>query len=430
MVWLVLGRRNVRVVAALLSAVTTTSVAVDSWAAQGSQLAEQLLAAHRYTVAAERAARLAERTAAKIGDAVRAERRTIWLERTAEELRARGGREYLAARRGADLARRERVAVVTEARAVARTALETFDRLLETPAALERGVPEVPEELRSLSDRVAESTARVRAAAVLARDALLELQAVHTRLELSRAQLTEAKARRYEESLARKQAALVDSLNHLVQAGEALTRAAEDLERAADVPRLRQRLKPSPRAPRRWGAGLGLAFNVDIGGKARVETARIVEEPKSGTRIVRVDRASTNIPRALVEVHYLFPLRSKREWKADPSGDRGVAAAVRQSPLETRARLSESLGLGPFLGVQFGDDFVDAVGAGLMLSWRVDTLFPRDQLQLGVGYFADPNTRVLGDGFAPNRAPPLGETQVRYKEVTKSGLMVTLTYGF
>jgi hypothetical protein len=51
-------------------------------------------------------------------------------------------------------------------------------------------------------------------------------------------------------------------------------------------------------------------------------------------------------------------------------------------------------------------------------------------VQIGVGYFADPNTRVLGDGFAPNKPPPPGETQVRYKDVTKSGILVLLTYGF
>lgn len=429
MVWLVLGRYKA-LRPSLLVFLLGTWLPVQRSAAQVFPIEEQLLAAQRYAVGAERAARLSERAAQKIADAVRAERRTVWLERTAEELRARGGREYLAARRGAELARRERTAVVTEARALTRTAVETFDRLLETPAALERAARGVPEELLSLSERVAETAARLRAAAVAARDALLDLQAVHTRLELSRSQLTEARARRYEESLVRKQAALIDSLDRLVQAGEALTLAAEDLERATKVPQLRERLEPSRPPARRWGGGLGFAFNVDIGGKERVETARIVEDAKSGGQVVRVDRAPTNIPRALAEVHYLFPINpSAKLVKGDPhKGTR--SDSVRQNEEPVRARFPGDLAVGPFLGVQFGDDFVDAVGAGLMLGWRVDALFPRDQLQLGVGYFADPNTRVLGDGFAANHPPPAGETQVRYKEVTKSGVMVLITYGF
>lgn len=430
-IWVWLVKARCKAWAVVAEVVFCCSFAARSSLAEFAfSIEEQLLQAQRYAIAGERAARLAERAAQKIADAVRAERRTIWLERTAEELRTRGGREYLAARRGADLARRERNAVVTEARMAASAALETFDRLLETPAALERAAPGVPEELLSLSERLAETAARVRAAAVVARDALLEVQAVHTRLELSRTQLTEARARRYEESLGRKQAALVDALERLVGAGETLTLAADDLERASHVPRVRQRLKPLPRAPRRWGAGLGLAFNVDIGGRERVDTARIVDDPKSGTRIVRVDRSPANVPRLLAEVHYLFPLAGNEASAREKSKEPGESTPREQRQGELGRRFGGGLSLGPFLGVQFGDDFVDAIGGGLILAWGMNALLPRDQLQVGIGYFADPNTRVLGDGFAANRPPPPGETQVRYKEVTKTGIMVLLTYGF
>ncbi|GIW43388.1 MAG: hypothetical protein KatS3mg077_0670 [Candidatus Binatia bacterium] len=393
---------------------------------QGDGLADQIVAAQRQALAAERAARIAERAAQKVADAVRAERRALWLERAAGELRQRGGREYLAARRGADLARRERNAVVDEARTRVRAALDAFDSLLETPAALERPAPALPPELTSLSERLAEHTERLRSAVLVAREALLQLQAVHTRLRLRRSDLTEAQARHVEETLARRQAALAEVLDRTVEAGETLARAAEDLHRASRVARSRARRVAEGPTRRRWGAGLGLAFNVDIGGKTRVETARIVEDPQSGARVVRVERTRTEVPRAALEVHYLFPL------DVENSGPSAKSPEGELPRLATRARANgaSNLALGPFVGVQFGDDFVDAVGAGLMLGWRVGALVPADQLQIGIGYFADPNTRVLGDGFSENRPPPAGETQVRYKDVTKSGVMILMTYGF
>ncbi|MCX8072927.1 MAG: hypothetical protein N3C12_10805 [Candidatus Binatia bacterium] len=435
LVWWVSGRRKRSV--ALLFAISVVAgflAAPHAFAQPVVPIAEQLLAAQRQALAAERAARLAERAAQKIADAVRAERRTVWLERTAQGLRARGGREYLAARRGADLARRERNAVVDEARALTRKALEAMDGLLETPAGLQRALPGLGEGTVGLSERVAEHAARLREAALAAREALLKTQAVQVRVELTRAQLTETRAGQLEESLARRRAALADSLDRLVRTAEALTQAAEDLDRAARLSSGRAVAKVGRRAARRWGAGLGIAFNVDIGGKDRVETARIVEDPKTGTSVVRVDRTSANVPRAMAEVHYLFPLsgslKAPRAGEQRSSAELGGGAESNGAPGQEAVSEGSRLAVGPFFGVQFGDDFVDAVGAGMMVGWRLNALVPRDQLQVGVGYFADPNTRVLGDGFSPDRPPPAGETQVRYKETTKGGIVVLMTYGF
>ena len=424
------GRKPVTwcgVVAALLPLLGTVgTVGAESLTA----LSEQLLAASQRALAAERAARLCERAAQKIADAIRAERRAVWLERTAEALRERGGREYLAARRGADLARRERAAVVSEARQLTRNALEALDGLLEIPAVLEHAAGGLPRDLVSLSERLAEKTAHMRSAALAVREALLELQAVHVRMELTRDRLTEQRARRIEESLARHQAALADALVRLVETGEALTRAGEDLQRAASVPGVRERLGPRVTRRRAWGVGVGLGFNIDVGGKTRVDTARIVRDPATGGEVVRVDRTRTDVPRVVAEAHYLFPLGRgdgrSCQGPATRNDDGKETSAVGCGAEEAVSRI----GAGPFLALQPGDDFIDAVGAGLMLGIRTGALFPDDRVQIGVGYFADPNTRVLGDGFAPNKPPPPGETQVRYKDVTKSGILVLLTYGF
>lgn len=395
----------------------------------GTGVAEQLLAASQQALTAERAARLAERAAQKIGDAVRAERRAAWLQRSAEELRSRGGREYLAARRGAELARRERSSIVVEARNVTRAALEVMDALLETPAALERAVTPLPRDLVSLSERVAERAAGVRRAALSLREALLELQAVQLRLELGSSQLGTERGQRLEELLARRRAALATNAARLVESSEALTQAAEDLQRATALPPVQAQMRLQAPPDRLWGLGIGIGFNVDVGGKTRIDTARLVTDPATGGQVVRVDRSVTEIPRVTLEAHYLLPLGGSN--RANFGGVRDGAARCERSPGSGCPTVEGArFGIGPFVAVQPGSDFIDAVGAGLMLGLRMGALFPSDRAFLGIGYFADPNTRVLGDGFAADRPPPANETQVRFKDVTKSGILMLISYGF
>jgi hypothetical protein len=49
---------------------------------------------------------------------------------------------------------------------------------------------------------------------------------------------------------------------------------------------------------------------------------------------------------------------------------------------------------------------------------------------LGVGVLYDMNVRTLGDGIVENQPLPAGETEIRYKERSQSGLMILSSYSF
>lgn len=397
--------------------------AAHGWAESLDEVTRQILQAQEWALAAERAARSAEKAAQRSGDAIRAERRAVWLSRTAEALRRRGGREFLAARRGAELAQREREAIAREARNWVRQAVAELDALLVQPETLRSALTDDRGKPLPASQELVAAAAQLHAAAAPVREALYEVQAVQVRTELLRSQLTGEQAQRMEESLTRRRAGLLEALENLTSASERLARSASELTRWRDSVQPAARERTRRAVGPGFGAGVGIGFQVDVGGKERVESASIGPNA-AGQPVVRVDHDTNSTPHLVLEAHYVFPISS-----AARKEELGAARSPRSCRWCT-PRLAERLRWGPFVAVQPGDDFIDAVGAGWMVAGSVEELHERGSINIGVGYFADPNTRVLADGFRAGAPPPAGETQVRFKRVTQSGVLILLTYGF
>jgi hypothetical protein len=146
-----------------------------------------------------------------------------------------------------------------------------------------------------------------------------------------------------------------------------------------------------------FGAGLSMTFdNVN-----RIESATVVNG------IVRVDNEKNAVARVLLESHYFFLPDCKFL---------GVEIT--------------KWGWGPFVGVQPGSgEIVEAAGLGVLLGFRRPN-GSGDSFNIGVGYMVDPSVRVLGDGIVANQPLPQGETAVRYKEKSRGGLLVVVSFAF
>jgi hypothetical protein len=175
----------------------------------------------------------------------------------------------------------------------------------------------------------------------------------------------------------------------------------QQFQQAADV----QQLLAARQAAQDFGKlgfGAGLSLTIDLGTKDRIAEAQIVKG------IVRVTDQNNAVARLLLETHYLFK----------PAGDGPFG-------------LAENMwGVGPFVAVQPGEDrIIEALGFGLMVAFRREET-KTDSFNIGVGVMIDPNTRVLGDGFVANAAPPNGEEEVRYRETAQKGLMLMTSFSF
>lgn len=146
--------------------------------------------------------------------------------------------------------------------------------------------------------------------------------------------------------------------------------------------------------------GVGVALTVGIGEKPCVESASIVEG------YVRVDKERDATATVMLESHYFFEMppigKNKKEW-----------------------------GLGPFVAIQPGgsDEIIEAFGIGAMIGFRRE---PKgtSSWNFGVAYIVDPSVKVLGDGFEENEPPPANETEVRFKEVADTGILVIVSFSF
>lgn len=179
------------------------------------------------------------------------------------------------------------------------------------------------------------------------------------------------------------------------------TAATQQFEQAAAV---QQKLAERQAAEDfgKLGFGAGLSLTIDLGTKDRIAEAQIVKG------IVRVTDQNNAIARLLLETHYLF--------KPAGTGPFGLAEKM--------------WGVGPFVAVQPGEDrIIEALGFGLMIAFRREET-KTDSFNIGVGFMIDPNTRVLGDGFVANAAPPSGEEEVRYRETSQKGLMLMTSFSF
>lgn len=148
------------------------------------------------------------------------------------------------------------------------------------------------------------------------------------------------------------------------------------------------------------GAGFSLTF--DLGKNKRVASAQIVND------IVRVTDQNNALARLLLETHYFF--------KPQADGPFGLPP--------------DMWGLGPFVAIQPGEErIIEAIGLGVMIGFRREET-KTNSFNIGVGAIIDPNTRILGDGFVANAAPPAGEVEVRYRETSQLGWMILTSFSF
>jgi hypothetical protein len=152
------------------------------------------------------------------------------------------------------------------------------------------------------------------------------------------------------------------------------------------------------------GLGLapGISLTADLGHTDRVAKAEIVNG------IVRVTDQNNMPARLMLEGHYFFVPPGKGPFQIG----------------------EDMWGFGPFIALQPGDGkIIQAVAAGVMVGFRHD---PKESssFNLGVGVIIDPDVQVLGDGFVANKAPPEGETEIRYRETSQVGLLFMTSFSF
>jgi len=149
-----------------------------------------------------------------------------------------------------------------------------------------------------------------------------------------------------------------------------------------------------------WGIGLTLTH--DLGKRDRIEEASIVNN------LVRVSKDSNDIPRIMLELHYLA--RPKSQFLGMLEKD--------------------NWGIGPFIGVQNGsEEIIQAVGAGLMIGFKYSKKTNKS-FNFGIGAIVDPHTKVLGDGIEKDKSLPTGETEIRFKETDQWGLFFVFSASF
>ncbi len=135
-----------------------------------------------------------------------------------------------------------------------------------------------------------------------------------------------------------------------------------------------------------FGLGVGLSYTINVGKDDRIKSAEVINGK------VRITDEENGIPRVVLEGHYFF--------NAD-----------------------DGFGHGPFIAIQPGDEeIINAAAIGYMIGLRASEA--STSWNLGLGIAADPNVQTLGDGLEANKDMPVGETEIRYREQTKYGVMI------
>lgn len=177
--------------------------------------------------------------------------------------------------------------------------------------------------------------------------------------------------------------------------------------------------------------GAGVSLTVGMGGRDRVESAELV------SNIVRITEERNEIPRVLLETHYIFP-STERHFLGLPPASAGV------------------WGWGPFVGLQNGEnEVIQAIGTGVMFAFRsaeemhnrvseLKRAFPKNRAEaqasatgerskhfnVGLGFIRDSGVKTLGDGIDENKPLPAGETEVRFKKSSWWGGLLLFSFGF
>ncbi len=155
--------------------------------------------------------------------------------------------------------------------------------------------------------------------------------------------------------------------------------------------------------------GVALGLTMDLGDNDRVESAEVVNG------VVRVTKDNNYSPRIMLETHYFFT--------PDPEKDLYLKNG------KFLGHQEGEFGIGPFVAIQNGsDDFIEYIGAGVMLGFRRGNT--KESFNIGLGVVVDPSAQILGDGIVENQPLPEGETAVRYKETSQVGLLALVSYAF
>lgn len=179
-----------------------------------------------------------------------------------------------------------------------------------------------------------------------------------------------------------------------------LTKAESELEKTKSVMALANQGETAYMKFIGINWGLGLAFT-DIGGSSYIEEAKLVDG------LVRVEKSFNSSASLMFETHYF----------------------IKESFF---GGTDKSYGHGPFAALEFANEDRTSIGSfavGWMWGFRTNKL-QKESWNIGVGYYVNTKVRQLGDGIVEGQPLPGNETEIRFKEVDRSGLAVLISYTF
>ena len=152
----------------------------------------------------------------------------------------------------------------------------------------------------------------------------------------------------------------------------------------------------------RFGVGFGMTSQ--LGGNERIDEAELVDG------VVRVKKTLNHRPRVLFETHYF--------WQLDAETITTDAGTIEEA----------DIGIGPFAAIQgSSEEVLEAFGIGMMVGFKRDE---GSSFNIGIGIMLDPTVRVLGDGVQPNEPLPNGESEIRFKEEPRWGVLTLVSFSF
>ena len=158
------------------------------------------------------------------------------------------------------------------------------------------------------------------------------------------------------------------------------------------------------------GVKLGVAFGA-VYFPDRVEEAEIV-----GGKVV-VTKEASGRPAVLLEAHRFLDVRAGARQKA-PSERLGFVNLEKVT-----------FGLGPFVAIQSSqNEVIDAFGLGLMGGIRAGE--SSDSFNIGIGAMLAPSVKTLAEGLVDGQPPPPGAEAVLFKEQSRLGVVLLVSFAF
>jgi hypothetical protein len=157
---------------------------------------------------------------------------------------------------------------------------------------------------------------------------------------------------------------------------------------------------------------LGLNWGVGIGASHLFDDA--IDEAAVVNGVVRVTKEKRTEPRVLLEFHRFF-------FSKEAGGEK---PGVNGNPIKT--------GHGPFVALAAkSDDVLAGVAAGWMWGWKDSRLPASDNaFTVGIGVILDSDVKDLADGFREGQPLPEGESDIRYEEKSRAGVVLLFTRTF